>query len=166
MTEVVWVAIISAAAAILGNYVGGWREARNQDKAWHRDQRKAAYAELLLGLDRFHEEADIVHFSNERRLAPAREDPLYQQTVALARLAMIVRLVGSTQVETSINDLMNHCFKAVMPLVYKDPAAAGNLWDKAMADDFWSQYDQFMRAARKDLGLKADFSPPDRSPDG
>ncbi len=121
MTEVVWVAIISAAAAILGNYVGGWREARNQDKAWHRDQRKAAYAELLLGLDRFHEEADIVHFSNQRRLAPAREDPLYQQTVALARLAMIVRLVGSAQVQKSMNDLMTHCFKAVMPLFTRTP---------------------------------------------
>jgi hypothetical protein len=166
VTEVVWVAIISAAAAILGNYVGGWREARNQDRAWHRDQRKSAYAELLLGLDRFHEEADIVHFSSQRRSAPVREDPLYQQTVALARLAMIVRLVGSPQVQRSVNDLMNHCFKAVMPLVYKDPGGTGALWDNAMANDFWTQYDQFMRAARRDLGLKADFVPADRSPDG
>jgi hypothetical protein len=164
--SVVAVGIITGASAILGSLVGGWRESKNQTRAWHRQQRRSAYADLLLGLDRFHEEADRVHFSNERRLVPRGEDALYHQTVALARLAMIVRLVGSSGVQKPLDDLMNHCLTAVMPLVYKDPEGAAVLWDKAMADDFWDRYNQFMRAVRKDLGLEGDFAIPERPPVG
>jgi hypothetical protein len=170
VSEVVLVGIISGASAILGalagGLIGGWRESKNQARAWQREQRKSAYADLLVGLDRFHEEADRVHFSIERRAASPGEDPLYRETVELARLAMIVRLVGSSEVQAPLNDLMNHCFNAVMPLVYKDPAGAAPLWDKAMTDGFWAAYNQFMRAARKDLGLEADVALPDHAPVG
>jgi len=130
------------------------QERHQQDRArWHLEMRTSAYSKLIETADHFRTAARAVY------LTPPN-DPAYHGYIGdvdrvgqeLDDAGSRISLLGSPQVQPVLDQLLAHTLGALhMAAISASAPQEPQQWEKAN-QRFLDLYDQFIKAARKDLG--------------
>jgi|GEM_PF-4596894 len=130
------------------------QERHRQERArWHLELRMAAYGKLIETADHFRTAARAVY------LTPPNAPQYHGYLGELDRwggelddAGSRISLLGSAEVQPALNELAAHCLDAMhnAAIAATDPPEPQQ-WVKAN-DRYLVLYDQFIRAARRDLG--------------
>ncbi len=153
MEQAIATAIITAAAVLLGVVVGRLLESRSESRRWWRDQRRNAYAQLLICEQRF------THFSSIEELNRREDQDVKNAWLAVQEAAALVDLVAPDSVAKAAKQFVvaSRRYWVAREAIGKPPDASlaaglstAQTADKASDNRITARHD-YVEAAKKDL---------------
>lgn len=143
---------ISAAAALLGTWLGSSLTSRHEDRRWERQERLNAYSAFMSAADEWHRATTDLWVSDRTLPSYAAVRTLFSEKLGRVDLtADRVKLIGSDAIRTLTNDVMFHFVARIMTLTVQEPRVPDAEWYAAASTGYNTHMRAFLEAARLDL---------------
>src|SRR6266849_4878823 len=143
---------ISAAAALLGTWLGSSLTSRHEDRRWLRQERLNAYTAFMGAADAWRESATamwVTDVGSPERLA--RGTDFYAKFAVVDLAADRARLIGSDTIQHVLDVTVAYLVNDIMTLTVQDPKPPQAQWQAAALTGYVQHIGAFQQAARDDL---------------
>jgi hypothetical protein len=140
---------IAVGGTLAGALLGSRLQQSTEDRAWRRQHRLDAYADLGATCDAVMVQVARVRVQGGGGASTDEKELLFQKTVAMYQAAERTRLLGSDEIQEPAGNLATRCGTIATTAV--GPSLSDDVWD-GYTSDYGRSFAAFRALARKEVG--------------